>query len=159
MDSEPAVSRQPAAGPIPLDPDLIESCLHVAANAMFLADRAGRIGWVNQAFSRLYGYSACDVLGQTPRMLKSGRQTQEFYRDLWSTIRDGRVWRGHLCNRHRDGQLLDVDQTITPVCNDRGEVTHYFVVYEDITERLRSERQLTQLAMFDSMAGSFQPGR
>lgn len=156
MDSEPAISQRlpPGSAGIPhLDPDLIESAVHVAANAMFLADRSGRISWVNQAFARLYGYAPCDVLGQTPRVLKSGRQTQAFYRDLWTTIRDGRVWRGHLCNRHRDGQLLDVDQTITPVCNDKGEVTHYFVVYEDITERLRSERQLTQLAMFDSLTG------
>ena len=149
MEQAPAAQQRS----IHLEPDLIESSVHVAANAMFLADRLGRIGWINQAFTRLYGYTASDVLGRTPNLLKSGRQSHTFYRELWSTIRDGRVWRGHLCNRHRDGQLLDVDQTITPVCNDRGEVTHFFVIYEDITERLRSERQLTQLAMFDSLTG------
>ncbi|MGH8516941.1 MAG: putative bifunctional diguanylate cyclase/phosphodiesterase [Panacagrimonas sp.] len=156
MDSEHTTApRPPPAGEaLPhLDPDVIEKSVHVAANAMFMADRAGRISWVNQAFTRLYGFPAREVLSQTPRVLKSGRQTQAFYRDLWNTIRAGRVWRGHLCNRHRDGQLLDVDQTITPVCNDQGEVTHFFVVYEDITERLRSEQQLTQLAMFDSLTG------
>ena len=135
------------------DSDLIEQAVHVAANAMFLADRSGRISWINSAFARLYGYAAHEVIGQTPRVLKSGHQSATFYRELWDTIRHGRIWRGHLCNRHKNGAVLDVDQTITPVCDDRGEVTHYFAVYEDITERLRSEQQLTQLAMFDSLTG------
>lgn len=153
MNIEPAHDPHPAASAACHDPDVIEQAVHVAANAMFLADRSGRICWVNSAFTRLYGFSAHEILGQTPRVLKSGRQSNTFYRELWTTIRAGRIWRGHLCNRHKDGAVLDVDQTITPVCDDRGEVTHYFVIYEDITERLRSEQQLTQLAMFDSLTG------
>ena len=151
---EMSSSRAPAAATVGChDPDLIEKAVHVAANAMFLADRSGRITWINSAFTRLYGYGANEILGQTPRVLKSGRQSDAFYRELWTTIRAGRIWRGHLCNRHKNGAVLDVDQTITPVCDDRGDVTHYFVVYEDITERLRSEQQLTQLAMYDSLTG------
>ncbi|WP_168710421.1 putative bifunctional diguanylate cyclase/phosphodiesterase [Panacagrimonas perspica] len=131
----------------------MERALHVAANAMFIADRNGRIRWVNAAFTRLYGFAAEEVLGSTPRVLKSGRQTSAFYRELWTTVRAGKVWRGHLSNRHKNGEVLDVDQTITPVCDEHGKPTHYYVVYEDITERLRSEQQLTQLAMFDSLTG------
>jgi PAS domain S-box-containing protein len=133
-----APSRQPRAAHCAthLDPSVIEKAVHVAANAMFLTDRSGRIGWVNQAFTRLYGHAPCDVLGLMPDVLKSGSQSDMFYRNLWETLRAGRVWRGHICNRHRDGRLLDVDQTITPVCDDRGEVTHYLVVCDDITSHL-----------------------
>ena len=137
----------------PHDAPLMARAVNVAANAMFMADRNGRIEWVNHAFTTLYGHRPEHVIGRTPQVLKSGRQSTAFYRELWSTIRAGRVWRGHLCNRHRDGALLDVDQTITPVCDDSGQVTHFFVIYEDITARLRSEQQLTQLAMYDSLTG------
>lgn len=135
------------------DPAVIEQAVHVAANAMFLADHRGRISWVNAAFTRLYGYGPDEVLGQTPRILKSGRQSAAFYAELWGTIKAGRVWRGHLSNRHKGGEIFDVDQTISPICDGRGEVTHFFVIYEDITERLRSEQHLAQLAMFDSLTG------
>lgn len=148
--AHPSVPMLPLAPP---NPELMERAVHVAANAMFLADRSGRIRWVNSAFTRLYGFEAREVLGSTPRILKSGRQTNAFYRDLWLTVRGGKVWRGHLSNRHKNGEVLDVDQTITPVCDEHGQPTHFFVVYEDITERLRSEQQLTQLAMFDSLTG------
>lgn len=140
MNNLPATSARvptPAHCATHIDPEVIEKAVYVAANAMFMTDRTGRIGWVNQAFTRLYGYLPCDVLGQTPGVLKSGDLTDAFYRNLWVTLEAGRIWRGHLTNRHRDGHLLDVDQTITPVCDDRGEITHYFVVCDDISEHLQ----------------------
>ncbi len=135
------------------DPAIIERAVHVAANAMFLADRQGQIVWINAAFTRLFGYAGAEVMGQTPRILKSGRQSTSYYGELWDTIIAGSIWRGKLCNRRKNGEIFDVEQTVTPVCNAAGEVTHFFVIYEDITERLRSERHLSQLAMFDSLTG------
>lgn len=135
------------------DPEVVEQAVHVAANAMFLARRDGRICWVNGAFERLFGYGAEEVLGQTPSLLKSGRQTTAFYRELWDTILSGQVWRGHLSNRRKSGAVFDVEQTITPVCDAQGHASHFFVVYEDITERLRSEREIERLAMYDSVTG------
>lgn len=135
------------------DPAVIETAVHVAANAMFLADRDGQILWINGAFTRLFGYRPDQVLGCTPRVLKSGRQSIAFYRELWDTIAAGKVWRGHLSNRKRNGEIFDVEQTVTPVCDERGEVGYFFVIYEDITERLRSEQRLVKLAMFDSLTG------
>lgn len=91
--------------------------------------------------------------GQTPRILKSGRHTVQFYRTLWDTIADGRVWRGHLCNRHQSGELLDVDQTITPIRDEHDGISHYFVVYVDRSGRLHNENALAQPVLVDSLTG------
>lgn len=145
----------PAADELPegLDPSLREAVLEGAANPMFVADRAGRIRWVNAAFSRLYGYTTRDLRGQTPRVLKSGRQSPEFYEQLWRTIGAGEVWNGQLVNRRRSGELVDVEQTVTPVRAGDGRITHFLAVYEDITHRLHSEQSIARLAMFDSLTG------
>lgn len=132
---------------------MIENAVGSAANAMFIAGSDGRIQWINEAFTRLFGFTAEEALGQTPRILKSGRQSAEFYRELWDTITAGRVWRGKLANRRKGGVIFDVEQTVTPVRDERGDISHYVVVYEDITERLRSEHQMTHLALFDSLTG------
>lgn len=142
-----------AGGPSPVDRDLQSASMEACANAMFIADRAGRIHWVNRAFTELYGYPAAEVLGKTPRLLKSGRQSASFYADLWRTIASGSVWRGQLANRKASGEVVDVEQTITPVCSATGKVTHYLAVYENITHRLRSEQHLARLALFDSLTG------
>ncbi len=129
------------------------AAMNQAANAMFIADRMGRICWINAAFSALYGYELGDICGETPRKLKSGRQTAEFYVDLWRAISSGEVWRGQLSNRKKDGEVVDVEQTITPLRREDGRVTHYLAVYEDITHRLRTERTMARLVMFDSLTG------
>lgn len=140
----------------PADQERLRTVAHAvgcAANAMFIAKFDGRILWINQAFTRLFGFTAEEALGKTPRILKSGRQTAGFYRELWTTITAGRVWRGKLANRRKGGMVFDVEQTVTPVRDERGDISHFVVVYEDITERLRSEEQLAHLALFDSLTG------
>lgn len=149
---EPASAAVPAGGG-EADPATVTQAVRVAANAMFIAGRDGRICWVNWAFTRLFGYSAEEALGNSPRILKSGRQSADYYRELWDTISAGRVWRGHLSNRRKGGAIFDVEQTITPVRDARGDISHYLAVYEDITERLRSEQRIERLAMFDSVTG------
>ncbi|MDP9141933.1 MAG: EAL domain-containing protein [Pseudomonadota bacterium] len=145
--------EQPAAPTLPPIVSLQGAAMNQAANAMFIADRMGRICWINRAFSELYGYGSGDICGQTPRKLKSGRQTSEFYGELWRAISSGEVWRGQLNNRKSNGEVIDVEQTITPLRRDDGKVTHYLAVYEDITHRLRSERTMARLVMFDSLTG------
>lgn len=144
----------PRAAPLACDdPAVILNAVRLAANPMLLADDQGRICWINAAFTRLFGYASEEVLGQAPRFLNSGVQSQAFYREQWDTIRDGRVWRGHMSNRNKSGEVLEVDQTVTPVRDASGKVAHYYSVYEDLGDRLRGEQQLMQRVLFDSLTG------
>jgi hypothetical protein len=113
--------------------------LESTANAVVITDREGRITWVNPAFTSLTGYRADEALGQTPRLLKSGKHDAAFYRALWETVLAGKAWHGELINRRQDGTLYSEEQTITPMFNDKGEISHFICVKQDITERKRAE--------------------
>ena len=80
---------------------LLARALEGAANAIFVTDRDGRIVWVNVAFCRQSGYASEELIGRTPRLLKSGKQSPEFYRGLWQSILSGRLWQGELVERRR----------------------------------------------------------
>ena len=129
---------------------LQSTVLEAAANAIVIADRDGRIAWVNPAFTRLTGYTFQETWGQNPRFLKSGRQDETFYRNLWETIVSGQVWSGEVVNRRKDGSLYTEEMTITPVRDDRGAVSHFIAIKEDITERKRAEEEIGGLARFPS---------
>jgi len=118
--------------------------LQSAANAVMITDREGRITWTNSAFTRLTGYTAAEALGQTPRLLKSGRHDQEFYQRLWETILSGQVWRGEMTNRRKDGSLFTEELTITPVRDERGAISQFIGIQQDITERKRAEGALRE---------------
>jgi nitrogen fixation negative regulator NifL len=131
--------------------------LDAAANAIVITDRDGGILWVNRAFSRLTGYAAEEVVGQTPRVLKSGRQDPAVYGELWDTIRSGRVWRGCLVNRRKDGSLYTEEMTITPVTTADGDISHFIAVKHDLTDyqavqdRLRSRDELFRLLLENAL--------
>ncbi|MBI4573411.1 MAG: PAS domain S-box protein [candidate division NC10 bacterium] len=116
--------------------------LESAANAVVITDREGRITWVNPAFTRLTGYTPEETLGQNPRLIKSGNHGQVFYRELWETILSGRVWQREMTNRCKDGSIFTEEQTITPVRDQRGEITHFVSIDHDISARRRAEEKL-----------------
>jgi PAS domain S-box-containing protein len=122
------------------------AALEAAANGIVIADRNGAITWINQAFTTLTGYSAEEVVGQNPRLLKSGFQDPAFYANLWSTITSGRSWHGELVNKRKDGIFYTDEMTITPVRNTQGEITHFIAIKRDITERKQLERQARQMS-------------
>ncbi|MFP5305573.1 MAG: PAS domain-containing protein, partial [Gammaproteobacteria bacterium] len=97
---------------------LLARALEGAGNAAFITDREGTIVWCNDAFTRLYGYSHHEAVGQNPRFLKSGKQGVRYYRDLWATIRSGKVWAGETVDRDRNGIPYTVRQTISPFARD-----------------------------------------
>jgi PAS domain S-box-containing protein len=103
--------------------------------AVLVTDAGAHILYVNPAFTRMTGYSARDAIGRNPNMLKSGLQDPGYYQDLWSTILTGRVWRGELINRRKDGSLLKEDLTITPVRDADGAVVNYVAVSQDVDAR------------------------
>jgi signal transduction histidine kinase len=83
--------------------------------------------------------------------LKSGRQNDSFYKELWSTLKSGRTWKGHFINKRKDGSLFDVDVTISPVKNPSGEITHYVSVKRDTTAQLKTEKQLFQAQKMEAI--------
>ncbi|MBI3850708.1 MAG: PAS domain S-box protein [Verrucomicrobia bacterium] len=120
------------------------TALEVAANAIIITDRAGAILWANPAFTTLTGYTAEEVLGKTPRVLKSGQHGQAFYKDLWQTILSGQTWRGEFINRRKDGRLFYDEHTITPV-RSNGAITHFIGIMHDVTERKQAEIHIQHL--------------
>jgi two-component system NtrC family sensor kinase len=120
------------------------AALQSAANGIVIVDREGHILWVNPAFTSLTGYAAEEVLGRTPRVLKSGEQNAEVYKDLWQTILSGEVWKGELINRRKDGTHYTDETTITPVRDAQGAVSHFVAIKQDVTERKRAERALEE---------------
>jgi PAS domain S-box-containing protein len=122
---------------------LKSSALEAAANAVVITDREGRIKWANLAFSVLTGYSSEEAMGQNPRVLvRSGKQDDAFYREMWDTILSGKVWNGKLVNKHKSGELYNEEMTITPVLDDLLNISHFIAVKNDITESERSRRRL-----------------
>ncbi len=125
---------------------LQSAALEASANAIVIANREGFIQWANPAFTALTGYKVPDeVFGRNPRdLVKSGKQDQRFYKNLWDTILSGRVWHGTLINRRKDGALYDEEMTITPVKDESGQITHFIAVKQDISERKRYEQEILE---------------
>jgi PAS domain S-box-containing protein len=121
------------------------TALEAAANAIVITDASGRVEWVNPAFERLTGHARASVIGQNPRVLKSGKHDAAFYADLWGTITSGRVWHGELVNRRADGTEYHEAMTITPVRDGAGTITHFIAIKEDITERVREREHAKQM--------------
>jgi PAS domain S-box-containing protein len=115
--------------------------LEATANAIVITDIKGVIEWVNPAFTVYTGYGAAEVIGKTQSLLKSGKQDEKLYQNLWDTILAGKVWRGELINKRKNGSLYSEDMTITPVRNNAGEITHFIAVKQDIPERKKLEEQ------------------
>jgi len=104
--------------------ELQAAALEATANAVVITDHAGNIIWVNSAFEQLTGFTDEEVVGQSTRVLRSGMNPRSLYEEMWQTILDGRVWRGEIINRRKDGTLYDEEMTITPVRDGTGATTH-----------------------------------
>ena len=115
-----------------------------AGESIVVTDTRGTIQYVNPAFERITGYDLVEVIGQNPRILKSGRQDPAFYRNLWQTLRRGEVWRGTFLNRRKDATLYEEDAVISPVRDPSGQVVNYVAVKRDVTDVRRMEEQLRQ---------------
>jgi PAS domain S-box-containing protein len=113
-------------------------------SSVIITDPEGAIEFVNEAFTAVTGYSREEALGNNPRLLKSGLVSPEVYEQLWQTITSGQTWRGELCNRRKDGSLYWDFISISPVRNERGEISQFVGVQTDITERKQMEKALRE---------------
>lgn len=135
------------------DRQLLVRALENAANAILITDRQGRIVWVNQSFARLSGYSHDELLGQSPGLLRSGKQSEAFYADLWQTILAGRPWQGELVERNKAGERYTVNQVITPLCDESGVITHFLAIQHHCAIADHEREQMLYLALHDSLTG------
>jgi PAS domain S-box-containing protein len=120
------------------------AAIEQSAEQIVITDVEGTIRYCNPAFERVTGYTRKEAVGQNPRILKSGKHDEAFYRDLWSTIASGGVWTGRFTNRQKDGTLYEAEGTITPIYDLTSKITGYVAAIHDVTERLRMEAELQQ---------------
>ncbi len=131
---------------------LQSAALNASAIPMFITDCAGTIAWVNAAFTDCTGYSAAEAVGKNPRdLLRSGVHDQAFYKKIWETILAGNVWRGEMTSRRKDGSLYPEMQTITPVRNAHGEISHFIAVKRDLTKDKQLQAQFLQAQKMESV--------
>jgi diguanylate cyclase (GGDEF)-like protein/PAS domain S-box-containing protein len=130
---------------------LLGTALASAGNGIFITDEKGHIQWANASFTRITGYTSEEVLGQGPALLKSGQHDAAYYQSLWQTIQQGQVWSSETVERHKDGSLFSVHQTITPIRNEEGEVSHFVSILDDITAQKAAAERIQYMAHFDAL--------
>ena len=119
--------------------------------SIVITDRQGRIEYINPHFTEVTGYTLAEVVGQNPRVLKSGETSPEQYQELWQTITQGREWRGEFHNKRKNGETLWESASVSPVLDEAGRITHFVAVKEDITERKRLEAQFRQAQKMEAV--------
>ena len=117
----------------------------MSEQAMFITDIEGTIEYVNPAFERATGYSAAEAIGNTPQILYSGEQDDEFYEEMWDTITTGETWEEEITNRTKSGELYRVAQKIVPIADNRGEITHFAAIEPDVTDERLTQQALEVL--------------
>lgn len=121
---------------------ILEMAIEQNPASIVITDKNGRIEYVNPAFTANTGYSFKEAMGQNPRVLKSGCQSKEYYKNLWVTVSSGKVWKGRFCNRRKDGTLYWENAIIAPVRDEKGETDRYIAIKDDISELVRLENEL-----------------
>ncbi|MBU3937153.1 MAG: PAS domain S-box protein, partial [Proteobacteria bacterium] len=127
------------------------AAIEQVGEGIVMTDALGAIQFVNPAFKRMTGYRGKEVVGQNPRILKSGKQDELFYRNLWATISGGKTWTGQIVNKRKDGTLYTEETTISPVRDASGKIVNYVSVGRDITEHLLLTAEFQQAQKMEAI--------
>jgi PAS domain S-box-containing protein len=126
---------------------LLSRAVEQTADSVLICDSNGSIEYVNPAFEATTGYSQADALRNTPRILKSGQHDQNFYAEMWRVLLGGETFSGTLVNRKKTGELYSAEQSITPIRDSRGSITHFVSVLKDVTEARKNQEREVQLRL------------
>ncbi len=135
----------------------LRSAVEQTADTVIISDREGTIEYVNDAFVATTGYRREEALGRTPRILSSGVHDKAFYERLWKTIQGGEPFRGIVVNRKKSGEFYHAEQTISPILDAAGNITHFVSVAKDITDRLLLAEQQLELRVARSVQHALYP--
>lgn len=133
--------------------DLMVQALNAAQDPILITDQKAKIVFVNSAFEKLTGYQSTEILGKTPRLLQSGNHDPIFYRDLWKKLSQGQGFRATFMNRRKNGQVFYAEQSIAPLKDKQGNITHFVSVAKDISDIVEREKTLSELAHHDQLTG------
>ncbi len=125
-----------------IERDRLAAAIEQSGEGVLITKKDGSIIFANPTFQKMTGYSRDELLLQNPRMFKSGEHSAQFYFDLYATLDQGRTWTGRIVNRRKDGTLVHLDTTITPVRDDSGQVTNFIAIQRDITPVVAMEKHL-----------------
>jgi len=132
---------------------LAASVFTCAREGIMITDAEGTIIDVNDAFSRITGYSREEALGQNPRLLKSGRHEKEYYAAMWRDLIDKGHWYGEIWNRRKGGEVYAEMQTISAVRDKKNKILQYVALFSDITALKEHEKELEHIAHYDALTG------
>ncbi len=122
----------------------LASAVEASASSIVITDKNGSIEYVNPSFERNTGYSSAEALGENPRILKSGKHSDEFYAQMWKTLTNGEIWQGELVNKKKNGELYWETVSISPIPDDTGKIRHYVAVKDDISKLKEAEKRISQ---------------
>ena len=131
----------------------LSSAVEQTADSIMITDTEGRIEYINPAFTAMTGYTREDAIGATPKILNSGKQSNQFYARMWKTIRNGEAFMDVLINRRKNNTFYYEEKTITPQVDSYGNITHFISSGKDITERMEAQQRLVHLAHHDALTG------
>jgi diguanylate cyclase (GGDEF)-like protein/PAS domain S-box-containing protein len=133
---------------------LLSTAIETITDAVEITDSEARYLYVNSAFERVTGYTRQEAIGRTPAaLLRSDRQDDSFYRDMFNTVRQGQIWQGLYTSRRKSGSLLDLEVTLSPILNKTGELTHIVAVKREIPESRQTSEILYYQAFHDHLTG------
>lgn len=122
--------------------DVLALAVESTDDVIFMTDKEGRITYANPAFERVYGFSCQEALGKTPRILKSGKMSKEYFEKFWAKILGGKAFKGEFINRAKDGQIVIAEATVNPIIDANGDVTGFINVQKDLTEHQQRDNDL-----------------